>query len=105
MLRTSSSKCIFLLPFDHRAYINKLINEVVFTYLFCEKKNVEISEGAEAVHYAIIGWLVVLGFNGPLKQYFSLYRAVFPRLGERGQKGYMRVKMSIQPHPHLLQVP
>ena len=33
-------------------------------------------------------WLVgCLGFNGPLKQYFSLYRAVSQREGERGEKG------------------
>ena len=27
------------------------------------------------------------GFNGPLKQYFSLYRAVSQREGEREEKG------------------
>ena len=27
------------------------------------------------------------GFNGPLRQYFSLYRAVSQREGERGKKG------------------
>ena len=27
------------------------------------------------------------GFNGPLRQYFSLYRAVSQRQGERGKKG------------------
>ena len=34
-----------------------------------------------------LSWLVVLGFNGPLRQYFSLYRAVSQREGERGKKG------------------
>ena len=34
----------------------------------------------------VFGWLVVLGFNGPLRQYFSLYRAVSQREGERGEK-------------------
>ena len=29
------------------------------------------------------GWLVGLGFNGPLRQYFGLYRAVSQREGER----------------------
>ena len=38
-------------------------------------------------------------FNGPLRQYFSLYRAVSQREGERGEKGQMRVKMSKQPTP------
>ena len=33
------------------------------------------------------GWLVVLGFNGPSRQYFSLYRAVSQREGDRGEKG------------------
>ena len=36
----------------------------------------------------LVGWLVgCLGFNGPLRQYFSLYRAVSQREGERGEKG------------------
>ena len=43
------------------------------------------------------GWLVGFGFNGPLRQYFSLYQAVSQREGERGEKGQMRVKMSKQP--------
>ena len=34
------------------------------------------------------GWLVgCLGFNGLLRQYFSLYQAVSKREGERGEKG------------------
>ena len=33
-----------------------------------------------------IGWLVGFGPNGPLGQYFSLYRAVSQREGERGRK-------------------
>ena len=37
---------------------------------------------------SVIGWLVgCFGFNGPLRQYFSLYRAVSQREGERGEKG------------------
>ena len=35
----------------------------------------------------LVGWLVGLGFNGPLRQYFSLYRAVSQREGERGKNG------------------
>ena len=34
-----------------------------------------------------LGWLVDFGFNGPLRQYFSLYRAVSQREGEKGKKG------------------
>ena len=36
----------------------------------------------------IIRWLVgCFGFNGPLRQYFSLYRAVSQRERDRGEKG------------------
>ena len=36
-----------------------------------------------------VGWvfLVGFGFNGPLRQCFSLYRAISQREGERGKKG------------------
>ena len=44
-----------------------------------------------------IGWLVDFGFNGPLRQYFSPYRAVSQREGDRGEKRQKRVKMSKQP--------
>ena len=48
----------------------------------------------------VLSWLVgCFGFNGPLRQYFSLYRAVSQREGERGEKGQMREKMSKQPPP------
>ena len=45
----------------------------------------------------LVGWLVDFGFSGPLRQYFSLYRAVSQREGERGKKGQTREKMSKQP--------
>ena len=38
-------------------------------------------------HRLLVGWLVGFGFNGPLRQFFSLYRAVSKREGERGKKG------------------
>ena len=47
----------------------------------------------------LFGWLDGFGLNGPLRQYFSLYRAVSQREGERGEKGQMRVKMSKQLPP------
>ena len=35
-----------------------------------------------------LSWLVGrFGFNGPLRQYFSLYRAVSQKEGDRGEKG------------------
>ena len=47
----------------------------------------------------LVGWLVVLGLNDPLRQYFSLYRVISQREGEREEKGQMRAKMSKQPPP------
>ena len=39
------------------------------------------------ISYWEVGWLVgCFGLNGPLRQYFSLYRAVSQREGERGEK-------------------
>ena len=32
-------------------------------------------------------WLVVFGLNDPLRQYFSTYRVVSQREGEREEKG------------------
>ena len=47
-----------------------------------------------------ICWLVgCFGFNGPLKLYFNLYRAVSQREAERGENGKKRIKMSKQPPP------
>ena len=43
------------------------------------------------------GLVGCFGFNGPLRQYFSLYRAFSQKEGESGEKGQMRVKMSKQP--------
>ena len=46
-----------------------------------------------------IGWLAgCFGFNGPLRQYFSLYRAS-PKEREKEEKVQMRVKMSKPPPP------
>ena len=42
--------------------------------------------------------IICFGFNGPLRQYFSLYRAVFLRGGKNGEKIDERENV-----PHLLQ--
>ena len=44
------------------------------------------------------GLVGCFGFNGPLRQYFSLYRAVSKREGERGEK-IDESKMSKPPPP------
>ena len=47
-----------------------------------------LNEGQPLKEFPFIGWLVgCFGFNGPLRQYFSLYQAVSQREGERGEKG------------------
>ena len=64
--------------------------------------HVERSNGAvtTAFDIQVNGFLVgCFRFSGPLRQYFSLYRAVSQREGERGEKGQRRVKMSRQPPP------
>ena len=45
-------------------------------------------------------WLVdCFGFNSPLRQYFSLYRAVSQREGERGEKERVEESKSVQTTP------
>ena len=45
------------------------------------------SRYTEYQHIYTNGWLVgCFGFNGALRQYFSLYRAVSQREGERGER-------------------
>ena len=49
---------------------------------------IKASEAFYWFHGCNVGWLVgCFGFNGPLRQYFSLYRAVSQREGARGEKG------------------
>ena len=51
-------------------------------------ENVEDEGRNEKTDEWMIGWLYAcFGFNGPLRQYFSLYRVVSQREGERGEKG------------------
>ena len=46
-----------------------------------------MSVNLKQMYSCLVGWLVGFGFNGPLRQYFSLYRAVSQREGERREKG------------------
>ena len=47
----------------------------------------------------VVGWLVgCFGLNGPLRQYFSLHRAVFQRERQK-EKSLTREKISKQPPP------
>ena len=47
-----------------------------------------------------VGWLVgCFGFNGPLRQYFSLYMAVSQKRGRKRKERIDESKMSKQPPP------
>ena len=51
----------------------------------------------------LVGWLVgCFGLNGPLRQYFSLYRAVSRRVGER--KEVIDERKKVQTAPTLMGV-
>ena len=52
----------------------------------CSVTPSKIRQHDERVSGGEDGWLVGFGFNGPLRQYFSLYRAVSQREGEREEK-------------------
>ena len=55
-------------------------NPIYFLFVQGKCKN-------ETDHMICVGWLVgCFGFNGPLRQYFSLYRVVSQREGERGER-------------------
>ena len=58
------------------------------------RKRFSIETGHKLINIVIYNrciitrWLVgCFGFNGPLRQYFSLYRAVSQREGEREENG------------------
>ena len=57
---------------------------IIMTY---RPKDYGNSPNRHIIHPLPLGLLVgCFGFNGPLRQYFSLYRAVPQREGERGEK-------------------
>ena len=70
------NRCEYELHFQKQ----KLCNEIVIKIMNCSF-NKKKSREVEVVR------LVGFGFNGPLRQYFSLYRAVSQREGERGKRG------------------
>ena len=82
--------------------ITKCVLAIIYSNSFShgkvdQKKTVAISQMFNHVQLHV-HWVHLLnnricrlvgcfGLNGPLRQYFSLYRAVFQREGERGKKG------------------
>ena len=67
-------------------------DKVSFRYrMFSDTKNVDVIilklEQNDFTIQKFVGWLVgCFRLNGPLRQYFSLYRAVSLREGERKEK-------------------
>ena len=56
------------------------------------------------IHKRLFSWLVgCFGLNGSLRQYYSLYRAVSQREGERKRNDRREKKCPNNPHPHRLQ--
>ena len=54
--------------------------------------------------FMMVDWLVdCFGFNGPLRQFFSQYRAITQREGEKREMTDERQKCPNNPHPLLLQ--
>ena len=71
------------------AYIskNRSLYNVVFTILNYHSVSDQVHPRNNAYTKWLVGWLVgCFWFNGPLRQYFSLYRAVSQREGERREK-------------------
>ena len=65
------------------AYITSLTSDDITEHIVCQEK-AEYEFLLAFSPSLLVGWLVV--FNGPLRQYFSLYRAVSQREGERNEK-------------------
>ena len=83
--------CLFVLSFFPRDVLNEILNliksvsEGFPTYSF----SWFIPKSFVLLKYAdnMIDWLIdCFGFNGPFRQYFSLYRTVSQRQGERKEK-------------------
>ena len=72
------SKCFLKISNSYLKYAN----------IFIEKKCVKLlTFFQQKISVYLVGWLVgCFGFNGPLRQYFSLYQAVSQREGERGER-------------------
>ena len=59
----------------------------IIRYIYTDNsyiQTIQLTIGSDGKHS--VGWLVVCGFNGPLRQYFSLCRAVSEREIERERK-------------------
>ena len=80
----------FYVPFDHISVISgQCVGDIE---MLCAMES-------------CLRWLVgCFGLNGPLRQYFSLYRAVSQREGERKRNDSREKKCPNNPHMHLLQV-
>ena len=59
------------------------ITRFLSQYIFRQRYQPYGLEALKRGYSQLVGWLVVCGFNGLLRQYFSLYRSVSQREGDR----------------------
>ena len=70
-----------------KIYTNELGHMTSMASMPIYGKNLKKSSSPEPLDRWLVGWLVgCFGFNGPLRQYFSLYWAVSQREGEKEER-------------------
>ena len=78
---------IFFFIFCHNSSLNKVIEAMVLLNLYENRTVTACLRTVSGIRAGSVGWLVgCFGLNGSLRQYFSLYRAVSQREGERGER-------------------
>ena len=75
----------FIWPSDYKRF--SLVHDFLLRSSFMKFLILQILSSGTRASIFSVGWLVGFGFNGPLRQYFSLYRAVSQREEEIGKKG------------------
>ena len=78
----------------------RLAAVLYFSTLLCILFGLRFHPSSEMTVFLLVGWL--FGFNGPLRQCFSLYRAVSQR-GRKRSEMIDESKNVQTTHPHLLQ--
>ena len=79
---------------------DELLDDRRFFCGFSESYNKCCGISLTTVHTGLVGWL---GFNGPLRQYFSLNRAISQRGRKRRKKIEESKNVQTKPHLYLLQ--
>ena len=68
--------------------ITMYVNSAAVTANFRTLKRQQLQVTCKTIiNMDMVGWFVGFGLNDPLRQYFSLYRVVYKREEQRGEKG------------------